>query len=266
MTGARWRRGSARRDEAGAERTHRPIIFGARPAVGSTARSRIADRARPRSAHPRSGRAAAGPAVIIDAAAGAVLRSRRPDPMRILLSNDDGYFAPGHRAPRRGARAARRDHRRRAGARPQRRFELADARPAADGAPRAQRLPVRQRHADRLRPPRGHRPARRRCPTWSSPASTSARTWATTRSTRAPSPRRPRATCSAFRRSRSRSRRRPRAHFETAAAVAVELVDRHARRRARRVAPQRQRARRAARRAEGLSRSRASAAATRPRT
>ena len=69
-------------------------------------------------------------------------------------------FRARARAPRRGARAARRDHGRRAGARPQRRVELADARPAADGAARAQRLPVRQRHADRLRASRGDRTAR----------------------------------------------------------------------------------------------------------
>ena len=93
-------------------------------------------------------------------------RAVEPNAMRILLSNDDGYFAPGLERLAADARAARRDHRRRARARPQRRLEFADARPAADGAARAQRLPVRQRHADRLRAPRGDRAARRTCPTW----------------------------------------------------------------------------------------------------
>jgi 5'-nucleotidase len=80
--------------------------------------------------------------------------------MRILLSNDDGYFAPGleHLA------AALAPHAEitvvAPGARPQRRVELAHARSAAVGATRAERLPVRQRHAHRLRSPRGHRPAR----------------------------------------------------------------------------------------------------------
>ena len=85
----------------------------------------------------------------------------RTAPMRILLSNDDGYFAPGleHLAAALAPHAEH--HGRRARARPQRRVQFADARPAAVGAPRAERLPVRQRHADRLRSSCGDRTARR---------------------------------------------------------------------------------------------------------
>ena len=89
----------------------------------------------------------------------------RRSPMRILLSNDDGYFAPGLErlaaalAPRAEITVVAPE------ARPQRRVELADARSAAHRAPRAERLPVRQRHADRLRASRGHRSARSSCPT-----------------------------------------------------------------------------------------------------
>ena len=115
----------------------------------------------------------------------------------------------GHYAARRGAAPAGRGDGGGAGARPLRRLQLADARPAAHRAARAERLLLGERHADRLRAHRGHRPARLHCPTWSSPASTSAPTWATTPSIPARSPPPPRATCSASRRSRCRSPARP---------------------------------------------------------
>ena len=105
---------------------------------------------------------------------------------------------PRHRAARRAPGAARRSHRGGARARPLRRLQLADARPAADGAARGQRLST----SSTARPPTActsRSPGcSTSCPTWWSPASTSAPTWATTPSTPAPSRRRPRASCSAF--------------------------------------------------------------------
>ena len=77
--------------------------------------------------------------------------------MRILLSNDDGYFAPGleHLA------AALAPHAEITVVAPERDRSGASNSLTLDrpliGAARAQRLSLRQRHADRLRPPRGHR-------------------------------------------------------------------------------------------------------------
>ena len=63
-------------------------------------------------------------------------------PMRILLSNDDGYFAPGLAALAEALVVTGGDRRRCARTRPQRRQQLADARPAAAGAPLPQRLSI----------------------------------------------------------------------------------------------------------------------------
>ena len=109
----------------------------------------------------------------------------------------------------------------------------------------AQRLPVRQRHAHRLRAPAVTGGCSTACPTWWCPASTRrqhGRRHDYFGTVAAP----PRASCSASRRSRSRSRRRPR-NTSRRRDVAVDLVLRHAPSAAGRAA-QRQRPRRAARR------------------
>jgi 5'/3'-nucleotidase SurE len=86
--------------------------------------------------------------------------------MRILLSNDDGYFAPGIEILARTLSdlaeitvvAPERD---RSGAS----NSLTLDRPLATASGR-QRLSFRQRHSNRLRAPRGDRHARATCPTW----------------------------------------------------------------------------------------------------
>ena len=181
---------------AGVAREHRVgEVRPGRPGAGRDARATprrapAAPRARRAAPRPRPARAARrgrrrgrqatrnGHRTIISrirAAAGraprpAAILERRADPPGPVAESSPRHahpalerrrlLRPRPRATARGARDACRDHRRRARARPQRRLELADARPPADGAARAERLPVRQRHADRLRPSRGHRPAR----------------------------------------------------------------------------------------------------------
>ena len=185
--------------------------------------------------------------------------------MRILISNDDGYFSPGIEALAEVAAGVRRSDRHRPRARSQRRVQLADARPAAVGAGGRQRLPLPERHPDRLRARRRHRAARSASPIWSCRASTTAPTWATTRSTRAPSPPRWKATCSACRRSRSRwpgaatsTSRLRRAWRATCCSVCVQRPLHRA------DAAQRQRAFVRCRRRCAACRSRASAGATWP--
>ena len=140
--------------------------------------------------------------------------------MKILVSNDDGYFAPGIAALAEalaplGEITVVAPERDRSGAS----NSLTLDRPLMR-APRAQRLPLRQRHADRLRPHRGDRAARLRARhdrLGHQPRRQHGRRHA---STPAPSPRRPKATCSASRRSPCRSPSKAGEHFETAARVA----------------------------------------------
>ena len=186
--------------------------------------------------------------------------------MRILVSNDDGYFSPGIALLAEALRALgevtvvapERDR--------SRRLQLADARPAAVGAPRAQRLLLRST----ARPPTACTSRSPGCsisrPTWWSRASTSAPTWATTRSTPAPWPRRPRATCSASRRSRCRSPASEASTSRPPSASRSQLVERFGARALRPAgAAQRQRARRAAASARrGMRGDAPGAGATRP--
>ena len=110
----------------------------------------------------------------------------------------------GPRGPGRGLPRARRHRRDRARAERERHVELADAQPGLSVFSRRPTAfassTARRRTACTWRSPACSSTG----PTWCSRASTTATTWATTRSTRAPSPRRWRASCSAFRRSRSR--------------------------------------------------------------
>ena len=171
--------------------------------------------------------------------------------MRILLSNDDGYFAPGLER----LAAALAPHAEITVVAPERDRSGASNSLTLDrpliGAPRAQRLPVRQRHADRLRASRGHRAARR----------------VARHGDLGHQPRREHGrrhdllghgrrgdrglSCSASRRSRSRSRRRPPRISRPPPPSALELLERHERQPAGALAAQRQRARRRARELTG---------------
>ena len=125
--------------------------------------------------------------------------------MRILLSNDDGYFAPPIAllaevlAPLAEVTVVAPERDRSGSSNSLTLDRPLTVRRAHSG------FYLRERHAHRLRARRGDGAARASCRTSSSPASTTAPTWATTRSTPAPWPPRPKASCSAFRRSRSRS-------------------------------------------------------------
>ena len=131
-------------------------------------------------------------------------------PMRILIANDDGYLAPGLAALVRACEGLGE-------------LDVVAPEQNASGTSNSltltgrcrsssrgehKRLPLRQRHAVGLRARGADRAARPPARPGASRASTTAPTWATTPCTRAPWPRRWRATCSAFRRSRSRRPKR----------------------------------------------------------
>ena len=145
--------------------------------------------------------------------------------MRILIANDDGYLAPGLAALVKACEGL---------------GELDVVAPEQNASGTSNSLTLEPRRS-RSTPPAtafatstARRPTASTSrspgcsssgPTSSSRASTTAPTWATTRSIRAPSPRRWKASCSAFRRSRSRRSRRAGPHLDAAARVARSVIE-----------------------------------------